>query len=229
MKNLKIISTLILASIFIFNGCSNKTAELQVTIDELSAENADLQTHLRDLQAHLDESTDKYDHLAGEYQVLKNSAKPVKKQYSTQEKELIDLVKSLNSAFSNLLVTKDAQTVLNYFNEDFTSNVVMVSLYDIVNVRRGDAVTYPKQLEHILINNDKIRYIEISLADIYHLEVRNDDLGIIYFEDDMSILTNDSKKVTARVLIQLVAKKYDGSWKIGNYTSVNMAQYEENI
>ena len=53
---------------------------------------------------------------------------------------MIDLVKSLNSAFSNLLVTKDAQTVLNYFNEDFTSNVVMVSLYDIVNVRRGDTV-----------------------------------------------------------------------------------------
>ena len=188
-----------------------------------------LKTHLRDLQVHLDESTNKYDHLAGEYQALKNSVKPVKKQYSTDEKELIDLVKSLNSAFSNLLVTRDAQTVLNYFNEDFTSNVVMVSLYDIVNVRRGDAITYPQQLEHILINNDKIRYVEISLADIYHVEVRNDDLGIIYFEDDMTILTNDSKKVTARVLIQFVAKKYDGSWKIGNYTSVNMAQYEENI
>ena len=81
----------------------------------------------------------------------------------------------------------------------------------------------------LLMFVEVIRYIEISLADIYHLEVRNDDLGIIYFEDDMSILTNDSKKVTARVLIQLVAKKYDGSWKIGNYTSVNMAQYEENI
>ena len=43
MKNLKIISTLILVSIFIFTGCSNKTAELQVTIDELSAENTDLE------------------------------------------------------------------------------------------------------------------------------------------------------------------------------------------
>lgn len=61
------------------------------------------------------------------------------------------------------------------------------------------------------------------------MEVRNDDLGIIYFEDDMTILTNDGKKVTTRALTQIVAKKYDGSWKIGNYTSVNMAQYEENI
>jgi hypothetical protein len=98
-----------------------------------------------------------------------------------------------------------------------------------VNVRRGDAVTYPEQLEHILINNDKIQYIEVSLANIYHMEVRNDDLGIIYFEDDLTILTNESQKVTSRILIQIVAKKYEGTWKIGNYTSVNMAQYQENI
>jgi hypothetical protein len=214
---------------FIFNGCSNRSAELQVSIDELSAENADLERLVSDLQTHLDESTDKYDQLSGEYQSLKNSTKPVTKKTTAEEKELIGLVKELNSAFSNILVTKDVQTVLSLFNEEFTSNVVMVSLYDIVNVRRGDAVTYPQQLEHILLNNDKIQYIEVSLSDIYHIEVRNNDLGIIYFEDDLTILTNESKKVTSRVLIQIVARKYEGTWKIGNYTSVNMAQYQENI
>jgi archaellum component FlaC len=214
---------------FIFNGCSNRSAELQVSIDELSAENADLERLVRDLQTHLDESTDKYDQLSGEYQSLKNSTKPVTKKTTAEEKELNGLVKELNSAFSNILVTKDVQTVLSLFNEEFTSNVVMVSLYDIVNVRRGDAVTYPQQLEHILLNNDKIQYIEVSLSDIYHIEVRNNDLGIIYFEDDLTILTNESKKVTSRVLIQIVARKYEGTWKIGNYTSVNMAQYQENI
>jgi len=229
MKNLKILSAIILVSMFIFNGCSNRSAELQVTIDELSAENSDLEQLVSDLQTHLDESTDKYDNLAGEYQTLKNSTKPVTKKPTSEEKELIDLVKSLNSAFNNLLVTKDVQTVLSNFTEEFTSNVVMVSLYDVVNVRRGDAVTYPQQLEHILINNDKIKYIEVSLAEIYHMEVRNENLGIIYFEDDLTILTNESKKVTSRILIQIVAKKYEGSWKIGNYTSVNMAQYQENI
>jgi hypothetical protein len=214
---------------FIFNGCSNRSAEFQVSIDELSAENADLERLVSDLQTHLDESTDKYDQLSGEYQSLKNSTKPVTKKTTAEEKELIGLVKELNSAFSNILVTKDVQTVLSLFNEEFTSNVVMVSLYDIVNVRRGDAVTYPQQLEHILLNNDKIQYIEVSLSDIYHIEVRNNDLGIIYFEDDLTILTNESKKVTSRVLIQIVARKYEGTWKIGNYTSVNMAQYQENI
>lgn len=214
---------------FIFNGCSNRSAELQVTIDELSAENSDLEQLVSDLQTHLDESTDKYDNLAGEYQTLKNSTKPVTKKPTSEEKELIDLVKSLNSAFNNLLVTKDVQTVLSNFTEEFTSNVVMVSLYDVVDVRRGDAVTYPQQLEHILINNDKIKYIEVSLAEIYHMEVRNENLGIIYFEDDLTILTNESKKVNSKVLVQIVAKKYEGSWKTGNYTSMNMAQCEENI
>ena len=229
MKTLKILSAVILVSMFIFNGCSNRSAELQVSIDELSTENADLERLVGDLQTHLDESTDKYDQLSGEYQSLKNSTKPVTKKTTAEEKELIGLVKELNSAFSNILVTKDVQTVLSLFNEEFTSNVVMVSLYDIVNVRRGDAVTYPQQLEHILLNNDKIQYIEVSLAEIYHIEVRNNDLGIIYFEDDLTILTNESKKVTSRVLIQFVARKYEGTWKIGNYTSVNMAQYQENI
>lgn len=229
MKNLKILSAIILVSAFIFNGCSNRSAELQVTVDELSAENADLEQLVSDLQIHLDESTDKYDQLSGEYQTLKNSTKPVTKKFTAEEKELIGLVQNLNSAFNNILVTKDVQTVLNLFNEDFTSNVVMVSLYDVVNVRRGDAVTYPQQLEHIIINNDKIQYVEVSLSDIYHIEVRNNDLGIIYFEDDLTILTNESKKVTSRVLIQIVAKKFEEGWKIGNYTSVNMAQYQENI
>jgi hypothetical protein len=229
MKNLKILSAILLFSIFIFNSCTDKSAELQVTIDELSAENAELESLVSDLQTHLDESTDKYDLLSGEYQTLKNSSKPTTKKPSAEEKELIGLVQSLNNAFNNILVTKDVQTVLSLFNKEFTSNVVMVSLYDVVNVRRGDAVTYPEQLEHILINNDKIQYIEVSLAEIYHMEVRNDDLGIIYFEDDLTILTNESKKVTSRILIQIVAKKYEGTWKIGNYTSVNMAQYQENI
>jgi len=229
MKNLKILSAIILVSMFIINGCSNRSAELQVSIDELSTENEDLEQLVGDLQTYLDESTDKYDQLAGEYQTLKNSTKPVTKKPTAEEKELIGLVQELNSAFNNLLVTKDVQTVLSFFNEEFTSNVVMVSLYDIVNVRRGDAVSYPQQLEHILLNNDKIQYIEVSLAEIYHLEIRNNDLGIIYFEDDLTILTNESKKVTSRILIQIVAKKYDAGWKIGNYTSVNMAQYQENI
>jgi hypothetical protein len=160
---------------------------------------------------------------------LKNSTKPVTKKPTAEEQELIGLVQNLNNVFNNILVTKDVQTVLNLFNDDFTSNVVMVSLYDVVNVRRGDAITYPEQLEHVLINNHKIKYIELSLSDIYHMEVRNDDLGIIYFEDHMTILTDESKKVTAKVLVQIVAKKYNGEWKIGNYTSVNMAQYQENI
>ena len=77
MKNLKILSAILLFSVFIFNSCTNKTAEMQVTIDELSAENEDLERLVSDLQTHLDESTDKYDQLSGQYQTLKNSTKPV--------------------------------------------------------------------------------------------------------------------------------------------------------
>jgi len=230
MKNLKILSALPIVVLLLTGpGCSNKTVEMQATIDELSSQNTELERKVGDLQSHLDESTDNYDHLMARYETLERSTKEPVRKLSAEENELVELVKSLNQSFNNLLVTRDVQTVLNNFYEDFTSNVIMVSLYDVVNVRRGDAVTYPQQLEHILLNNDKIQYIEVKLADIFHIEVRNDDLGIIYFEDDLTILTNESKKVTTRVLIQIVAKKYDGEWKIGNYTSVNMAQYEENV
>jgi len=229
MKKLKTLSAILVVFLFSFIGCTDKSAELQVTIDSLSAENTELEQLIGDLQNHLDETTDKYDHLSAEYQTYKKSTKTVAKKLTEDEQGLVELVKSLNSAFNNVLVTNDVQTVLNLFNDDFTSNVIMVSLYDVVNVRRGDAITYKEQLEHILLNNDKIKYVEVKLNEIKHLEVRNNDIGIIYFSDDLTILTNDSKKVTSRVLIQIVAKNYDGQWKIGNYTSVNMAQYQQDI
>ena len=229
MKKLRILSAILIVFLFSTISCTDKSAELQVTIDSLSSENAELEQLVIDLQNHLDETTDKHDHLAAEYQMYKKNTKTVAKKLTADEKGLIELVKSLNSAFNNILVTKDVQTVLDLFNDDFTSNVIMVSLYDVVNVRRGDPVTYKEHLEHILLNNDKIKYIEVKLNKIKHMEVRNNDLGIIYFSDDLTIITNDSKKVTSRVLIQIVAKKYEDQWKIGNYTSVNMAQYQEDI
>ena len=228
MKKLKILSAISFIFLFSFIRCTDKSAEMQANIDSLTTENEDLERLVSDLQEHLDVTTDKYDSLNGAYQTFKETAKTVKKP-TAEEKELVGLVQSLNSAFNSLLVTRDMQTVLEHFNDDFTSNVVMVSLYDVVNVRRGDAITYKEQLEHILLNNEKIQYIEVKLREIKHLEVRNDNLGIIYFSDDLTIITNDSKKVTSRILIQIVAKKYEDEWKIGNYTSVNMAQYQQDI
>ena len=229
MKNLKILSAILAVSLISFVGCTDKSAEMQVTIDSLSTENADLQSLVNSLQDHLDESTDKYDALATEYQAYKQSTKAAVKKLSAEEKELMTLIRELNDGYNGILVTRDVQDILKFFTDDFTSNVIMVSLYDVVNVSRRDAVTYREHLEHILVNTDKIQYIEVKLSEIHHVEVRNNELGIIYFTDDLTIITNESKKVTAKVLIQIVAKKYEGLWKIGNYTSVNMAQYQENI
>ena len=229
MKKLRILSAILAISLISFVGCTHKSKEMQVTIDSLSTENANLQSMVNNLQDHLDESTDKYDALATEYQAYKKSTKTAAKKITAEEKELMLLVQQLNDGFNSILVTRDVQDILKLFNDDFTSNVIMVSLYDVVNVRRGDAVTYKEHLEHILLNTDKIQYIEVKLSEIHHLEVRNNEIGIIYFTDDLTIITNESKKVTAKVLIQIVAKKYEGEWKIGNYTSVNMAQYQENI
>jgi hypothetical protein len=229
MKKIRILSATLAIFLFSTYGCSNKTAEMQVTIDALNEEKASLEQTVRDLQDHLDESTDEYDELSAEYQAYKKSTKSVTKNTTAEEKELINLVKELNDAYNSILVTKDVQTILNFFNNDFTSNVIMVSLYDVVNVRRGDAITFKEQIEHILLNSDKIQYIEVKLSEIHHAEVRNNEIGIIYFTDDLTIITNDSKKVTSKVLIQIVAKKYEDAWKIGNYTSVNMAQYQQDI
>ena len=69
------------------------------------------------------------------------------------------------------------------------------------------------------MHNDKIQYIEVSLNKIYHIEGKNDDFGIIYYIDDLVLLTNDSHKVHAKALIRLVAKKYNGELKIVNFTT----------
>ena len=194
MRKLKILSAILVISLISFLGCTNRSAEMQITIDSLSAENANMERLAKDLQEHLDETTDKYDELAGEYQAYKKTTKTATKKTTKEEKELIDLVQELNSGFNSVLVTRDINSVLKLFNDDFSSNVIMVSLYDVVNVRRGDAVTYKEQLEHILLNNEKIQYIEVKLGEIHYMEVRNNDIGIIYLTDDLTIITNDSKK-----------------------------------
>ena len=64
MKNLKILSALpIVILVLTGPGCSNKTVEMQATIDELNTKNTDLERKVADLQSYLDESTDNYDHL----------------------------------------------------------------------------------------------------------------------------------------------------------------------
>lgn len=228
MRRNTLMSTITVIILFSTLGCSDHPGTHQTAIDSLNAANNQLQHQVMNLQEHLDRTTDKYDSLNGVYQSYLHSTKPTK-NISAVEQELVGLVKSLNNAFNNLLYTKDVQTVLNHFTDDFTSNVVMVSFNDIVNSRTGNSVTYPQQLEHILIHNEKIQYIEVSLNKIYHIEAKNSDFGVIYFLDDLVIMTDESKKVYAKLLIQIVAKKYQGEWKIGNYTSVDLAEYEVSI
>ncbi len=228
MKQFKFNSIVVILIVFITFSCSNNSEELQDTITQLTTDNEKLEGFVTELQNDLNMAATMYDSLNGVHQSYLEASK-TKKAPSQGEKELIELVKSLNTAFNNILVTKDANTILGHFYETFTSNVVMVSLYDVINVRGGNNITYPEQLEHILINNDKIKYLHVSLKEVLHNEVRNNELGIIYFVDDLTVLNNENEKITARVLIQIVAKKYEGVWKIGNYTSVNMADMEEKI
>jgi len=218
---------MILIAVITFS-CSNNSQELQDTITQLTSENEELEGFVTELRKEVKEADTKYDSINGAYQSYLEASK-TKKAPSQGEKELIELVKSFNTAFNNILVTKDVSTVLNHFHETFTSNVVMVSLYDVVNVRGGNNVTYPEQLEHILVNNDKIKYLQVTLKEVLHNEIRNNDLGIIYFVDELTVVNNENEKITGRVLIQMVAKKYEGVWKIGNYTSVNMASMQQKM
>lgn len=214
--------------IFAFARCSStpeQPNELSASYDSLQTVYQQLMEENAYLQNELNEASYRADSVASLYHALEESMakKPV---FNSEEKKFSTLVPKVNDAVSKMIESKNKEAVLQYFNDEFTSNVVQISLVNQVNVKRDNSSTLPQYLD-FLMNEAGISSLKFSVKDILELVVRNDQLGIMVFTNDYEVRKNDGNVIRGEDLVQVVAKKYDGEWKIGNYSSILLSDYEK--
>jgi hypothetical protein len=216
--------------IIAFTHCSfspEQPNELSASYDSLHTAHQQLLDENSYLKDELNSVSYKADSLGSLYQALQKTIqkKPV---LSQEEREFATLVPKVNDALATMIKTKDTQKVLNFFHGRFTSNVIQISLANQVNVNRKNSSTLPQHLEY-LANEAGITYLHFSVKDILALRVRNDQLGIMVFTNDFEVRKENGEMIRGEDLIQVVAKKYNGEWKIGNYSSIFLSDYEKMI
>ena len=213
---------------FAFVRCSStpeQPNELSASYDSLQTAYQQLLDENSYLQNALNKASYRADSLGSLYYTLQESIEknPV---FTAEERTFAILVPKVNDALAEMIQTKDTQKVLNFFHSKFTSNVVQISLANQVNVNRKNSSTLPQHLEY-LANEAGISSLHFSVKDILELVVRDDQLGIMMFTNDFEVRKENGDVIRGEDLIQVVAKKYDGEWKIGNYSSILLSDYEK--
>jgi hypothetical protein len=232
MKIKKMFVSILVCYFFIvaFTHCSSSPEQpnpLSASYDSLHTVYQQLLDENSYLEDELNEASYKADSLGSLYYALQKSIqkKPV---FSQEEREFATLVPKVNDALATMIKTKDTQKVLNFFHDRFTSNVIQISMANQVSVNRKNSSTLPQHLEY-LANEAGITYLNFSVKDILALRVRNDQLGIMVFTNDFEVRKENGEVIRGEDLIQVVAKKYNGAWKIGNYSSIFLSDYEKMI
>ena len=54
-------------------------------------------------------------------------------------------------------------------------------------------------------------------------------MGIIVYSLDYEVRLETGEIIRGEDLIQIVAKKYEGDWEIGNYSSILISDYDEMV
>ena len=214
--------------ILVFTHCSSTPEQLKAltaSYDSLHTVHQQLLDENGYLKDKLNEVSYKADSMGSLYSALQKTIekKPV---LSQEEKEFATLVPKVNDALAAMIKTKDTQKVLSFFHDRFTSNVIQVSLANQVSVNLKNSSTLPQHLEY-LANDAGISYLHFSVKDILALRVRNDQLGIMVFTNDYEVRKETGEVIRGEDLVQVVAKKYNGEWKIGNYSSIFLSDYEK--
>ena len=228
MRKIYFIHTFCISIAFVFVQCSS-TPEmpnaLSASYDSLHTAYQQLLDENVYLKSELNEASFRADSLGSLYHSLQESIekKPV---FTAEEKTFAALVPKVNDALSRMIQTKDTQAILNFFHTRFTSNVVQISLANQVNVERRNSSTLPLYLEY-LANEAGLSSLRFSVKEILELTVRDDQIGIMVFTNNFEIRKVNGDIVRGEDLIQVVAKKYDGQWKIGNYSSILLSDYEK--
>jgi len=144
---------------------------------------------------------------------------------SAGQVELQQLARDLNQGLSQLSTTNDPDTFLKYFHEEFTTNRVIFDLDNIVNVKRESSQDSRAYIKSIAENDQ----LQVTAGPIRPIRsYARGDAGVIVFFD--KIRSREGSEVNeGTILVTLVCKRYDGNWKIGNMSTVNIQEMHDEI
>ncbi|WP_157637782.1 hypothetical protein [Flexithrix dorotheae] len=225
--NLKILPLIFM--VILFCSCSKDDGGLAVkfeaTIDSLMIANSSLQSDLAEKEGLIASNQNKLDSLAAYYH-SQIEAMEDKKALTPTEKKFSQLVFQINNAISRVQDSKKTDEILSFFNDQYTTNIVEISISNEVNVKRGATKTFPEQLQ-FFIDNSHLITLKTKLKKILKVEVRNDELGVLLYLNETNAVKANGDKLRYESLVQIVAKNFNGVWKIGNYSSIMLTDVGE--
>jgi len=194
--------------------------------DSLQTLTQQLQDENQYLTTQLNEASHQADSLGALYHALQEATE--ENALSAEERAFVDHITNLNNELSKMFQTKEIQPVLDYFHDRYTTNAVRISLANRVDVERNNSGTFPEYLNY-LVNESGISSLQFSVRDVLEVVVRDNQLAILVFSNDYEVRKEDGEVIRGEDLIQVVAKKYDGDWEIGNYSSILISDYDEMV
>ena len=149
---------------------------------------------------------------------------PEEDKLTRDERKLQETIIELNKGYAKMSQTKDIQEVLKHFLPKFSSNIINIGVDETVFVDRRGSKAYGNRLEDLIQMNG----LEIIMGStkFLHLFIKGDVAIAIY-------LTQYETKIDGKTIIEgtvlgkaTCKRNNDKEYKIGNYSLVNVRDYE---
>jgi len=140
-----------------------------------------------------------------------------------EEKEIRALVTNLNKGWQDLVAEHDADAVLQYFLEEFTTNEVKINTENLPFVRKHNNTNYREHVAAIA----EIKDLKIDMGKIkmYSIFVR-EKIFATQFLTEITV-EHKGKVVMESTILSLVSgEKDDGIWKVGNYSWIRFEHFD---
>ena len=149
---------------------------------------------------------------------------PNDRKLTKEERMLEETIIELNKGYAKMSETKDVQEVLKHFLPHFASNVINIGVDETVFVDRRGSKSYSNRLEDLI----QMQGLEIIMGTtkFLHLFIKG-DVAIAIYLTEYETRIDGKTMIKGTVLGQATCKKYNGNeYKIGNYSLVNVRDYE---
>jgi len=138
---------------------------------------------------------------------------------SNEEKEIREMIESMNNSWQKLFETKDENEILQYFAPAYLINQVSIYHDDSGNIQSYTHEEFPKYLKNI-IKRKGYKY-EFSNVRFLDIEIKNNTYFNTVYKCQLVEISDKNKKITSSIIITVTGKRMENRWKIGNYSWVN--------
>jgi len=142
---------------------------------------------------------------------------------TADEQEIHNLISNLHQGWENMVDQNDADEVLKYFMNEFTTNEVKINTENIPYVRKHNNQDYREHLDAIA----EIEGLEIDMgtSKVYSIFVRDDIFGT-QFLTEIRVEHNGKTVMESTVLSLVSGQREDGQWKVGNYSWIRFEYFD---